>query len=91
MAIGAQRRDVLGLVLSSGLGWSRSVSRLGLAGAFALTRVLQTLLFGVTAHDPLTFAGNAALLVAVATRRLPASRRCAPRASTRSSRCARNK
>jgi ABC-type antimicrobial peptide transport system permease subunit len=38
----------------------------GLALALALTRVLQSLLFGVTAHDPLVFAGNAALLVVVA-------------------------
>ena len=43
------------------------MSRSAWPGRFALTRVLQTLLFGVTAHDPLTFAGNAALLVAVAT------------------------
>ena len=59
---------------------------LGLAGAFALTRVLQTLLFGVTAHDPAAFAGNAALLIAVATPRA-CCRRCGRPASTRSSRC----
>jgi putative ABC transport system permease protein len=40
---------------------------LGLAGALALTRLLQAFLFGVTAHDPLVFAGNAALLILVAT------------------------
>ena len=67
MAIGAQRRDVLGLVLFGGLRLVAVGVALGLAGAFALTRVLQTLLFGVTAHDPLTFVGNAALLVAVAS------------------------
>ena len=67
MAIGAQRRDVLWLVLLGGLRLVALGVALGLAGAFALTRVLQTLLFGVTAHDPLTFAGNAALLIVVAT------------------------
>jgi ABC-type antimicrobial peptide transport system permease subunit len=67
MAIGAQPREVLGLVLASGLRLVAIGVVIGLAGAFALTRVLQTLLYGVTAHDPLTFAGNAALLVAVAT------------------------
>lgn len=67
MAIGAQRRDVLQLVLTSGLKLVGVGVALGLAGAFALTRVLQHLLFGVTAHDPAVFAGNAALLFAVAT------------------------
>jgi ABC-type antimicrobial peptide transport system permease subunit len=38
----------------------------GLALALALTRVLRSLLFGVTAHDPLVLAGNAALLAVVA-------------------------
>ncbi len=66
MAIGAQRRDVLQLILSGGLKLVALGVVIGLAGAFAFTRVLQTQLFGVTAHDPLTFAGNAALLVAVA-------------------------
>ena len=56
MAIGAQRRDVLQLVLTSGLRLVAVGVGLGLAGAFALTRLLQNLLFGVTAHDPLVFA-----------------------------------
>ena len=67
MAIGAQRRDVLHLVLRGGLILVGIGVVVGLAGALALSRVLQSLLFGVTAHDPLVFAGNAALLVAVAT------------------------
>jgi predicted permease len=67
MAIGAQRQDVLRMVLLGGLRLVSVGVALGLLGAFALTRVLQTLLFGVTAHDPITFAGNAALLVFVAT------------------------
>ena len=67
MAIGAQRRDVLGLVLLGGLRLVALGVVLGLAGALALTRLLQTFLFGVTAHDPFVFAGNAAILIAVAT------------------------
>jgi putative ABC transport system permease protein len=67
MAVGAQRRDVLGLVVLSGLKLVALGVALGLAGALVLTRLLQTFLFGVTAHDPLVFAGNAALLIAVAT------------------------
>jgi putative ABC transport system permease protein len=66
MAIGAERRDVLSMVLRGGLTLVAIGVVAGLALAFALTRVLQSLLFGVTAHDPLVFAGNAALLVVVA-------------------------
>jgi ABC-type antimicrobial peptide transport system permease subunit len=39
---------------------------LGLAGALALARLLRTMLFGVTAHDPFVYVGNAGLLLAVA-------------------------
>jgi putative ABC transport system permease protein len=65
MAVGAQRADVLGLVLRGGLRLVLLGVALGLLGSLALTRLLQSLLFGVTAHDPLIFAGIAALLVAV--------------------------
>jgi predicted permease len=67
MAVGAQRADVLRIVLSSGLKLVGVGVLLGLAGALALTRLLQALLFGVTAHDPLVYLGNAALLLVVAT------------------------
>jgi predicted permease len=67
MAIGAQRRDVLQLVIAGGLQLVALGVGCGLVGAFFLTRVLNNLLFGVTAHDPLVFAGNAALLFSLAT------------------------
>ena len=67
MAVGAQRTDVLRLVLSGGLKLVALGIALGLVGALALTRLLQGLLFGVTAHDPVVFIGNAGMLVAVAT------------------------
>ncbi|HEY6552257.1 MAG TPA: ABC transporter permease, partial [Vicinamibacteria bacterium] len=67
MAVGAQRADVLRIVLSSGLKLVGVGVFLGLAGALALTRLLQALLFGVTAHDPIVYLGNAALLLGVAT------------------------
>jgi predicted permease len=67
MAVGAQRRDVLGLILRGGLRLIVLGVVAGLIGSFALTRVLQSLLFGVTAHDPLVFAGIAALLVTIGT------------------------
>jgi putative ABC transport system permease protein len=66
MAIGAQRTDVLRLVLAGGLKLVALGIAVGLAGAMSLTRLLQSMLFGVTAHDPLVFLGNAALLLAVA-------------------------
>ena len=67
MAIGAQRGDVLKLILRGGLKLAVIGVVIGLAGAFALTRLLQALLFGISATDPLSFVGNAALLLAVAT------------------------
>jgi putative ABC transport system permease protein len=66
MALGARRADVLKLVVRQGMILTVIGVALGLAGAFALTRVMATLLFGVTAKDPVTFSVVAALLIAVA-------------------------
>jgi len=66
MAIGAQRRDILQMILRGGLTLVAIGVGLGLVGSLTLTRVLQSQLFGVSAYDPVTFAGIAALLVVVA-------------------------
>jgi len=66
MALGASLRDVLLLIISQGMRMALVGIALGLAGAFALTRVLASLLLGVGATDPITFVGVAVLLVAVA-------------------------
>jgi putative ABC transport system permease protein len=66
MAIGAGRRDVLGLVLRQGLGPVAIGVVVGLIGALAGARAISALLFGVSAADPLSLAGAAVLLVLVA-------------------------
>jgi len=65
MALGAQTGEVLGMIVREGARTQLVGLALGLAGAAALTRVLQGLLFGVEALDPLTFAATSALLLAV--------------------------
>lgn len=73
VALGATSRDVLGLVLREGLVLAGAGLVLGLAGAWALRRVLGSLLYGVTPNDPTAFAGAAAVLVvALAATLLPA-------------------
>jgi putative ABC transport system permease protein len=64
-ALGAARADLLRMVLGQGLRLVVFGLLIGLVGAFALTRVMESLLFGVSATDPLTFAAVATLLVAV--------------------------
>jgi ABC-type antimicrobial peptide transport system permease subunit len=68
MALGAQRKDVLALVLGEGLKMALAGVAIGLAAAVGLTRLLAkfSMLFGVSATDPLTFAGVALLLTLVA-------------------------
>jgi ABC-type antimicrobial peptide transport system permease subunit len=65
MALGAQRRDVLRLVLTHALRIVVGGVMLGLAGAFGVTRVLQRFLFGVTPTDPIAFTVVTLLLIAV--------------------------
>ena len=66
MALGAQQNDILKLVVGQGMILTLVGVALGLAGAFAVTRFLESLLFGVTPTDPVTFAAIAVLLAAVA-------------------------
>jgi len=66
MAIGAQRGDVFRMVLSQGMLLTIIGVVLGLIGAFGLTRLMATMLFGVRATDPATFVAISALLLVVA-------------------------
>jgi putative ABC transport system permease protein len=66
MALGAQARDVLGLIVKDGVKIVGVGLLVGIAGALALTRLMESLLFGVTTRDPLTFVAIAGLLSLVA-------------------------
>jgi putative ABC transport system permease protein len=66
MALGAQARDVLKLVVGQGLALTIAGLVLGLIGAWGLTRLMKNLLYGVTATDPLTFICVSVLLVFIA-------------------------
>jgi putative ABC transport system permease protein len=66
MALGAQQKDVLGLVMKQGAALALFGIAGGLLGAFALTRLMASLLFGVRPTDALTFVSISVLLAAVA-------------------------
>jgi putative ABC transport system permease protein len=66
LALGAQRRDVFRLVLGQGTRLTLLGLVLGIAAALGITRLMASLLFGISATDPLTFAGVAGLLAFVA-------------------------
>jgi putative ABC transport system permease protein len=66
MALGAQARDVLKLVIGQGMTLALAGVAIGLVASLALARTMKTLLFGVSANDPITFAGIALLLASVA-------------------------
>jgi putative ABC transport system permease protein len=66
LALGARRRSIVAMILGQGLWLTFLGIGIGLAGALALTRYLESLLFQVTPTDPATFTGVAAFLAAVA-------------------------
>ncbi len=66
IALGASRGDILGLVLRQGMTLAGAGIAIGVIASLALTRLLTSLLYGVSATDPLTFAAGAAVFVAVA-------------------------
>jgi ABC-type antimicrobial peptide transport system permease subunit len=66
LALGAQQSDVVWLVVGQGARLILCGTAIGLLAAFALTRLMQNLLFGVSATDPLTFIAIALLLILVA-------------------------
>jgi predicted permease len=66
VALGAQSRDVIGLVMRQGVVLAAMGIVAGLAGAFGLSRFVESLLYGVSARDPLTFSGLTVLLASIA-------------------------
>ncbi len=66
MALGAERRDVLRLLVGQGFELALIGVGFGIAGAFALSRVLSRMLYGVKPTDPLTFVAVSLLFTVVA-------------------------
>ncbi|HKW90054.1 MAG TPA: ABC transporter permease [Candidatus Acidoferrales bacterium] len=66
LALGAQRSDVMQLILREGTKMALTGVGIGIVAALALTRLMSRLLYGVSAEDPLTFVGVAILLTIVA-------------------------
>jgi putative ABC transport system permease protein len=66
MALGAQRLDVLKLMIGQGMKLTLAGAALGLGASVVVTRLLKSMLFGVSATDPATLVMAASVLVAVA-------------------------
>jgi putative ABC transport system permease protein len=66
MALGAAPTRIFNLVIGQGLRLSAAGIGLGMVAAFGLTRIMSTMLVGVTATDPVTYAGMALLFFAIA-------------------------
>jgi len=66
LALGAKRRQIMGLIIGRGLRLSITGAVIGCAGGLALTRYLKSLLYGVTPHDPITLSFGFALVIVVA-------------------------
>jgi predicted permease len=66
MALGADRWDVLRMIVGAGARMAAIGVTIGLIAAFVLTRVMENMLFGISAHDPLTFLAVAFLLIVIA-------------------------
>jgi predicted permease len=66
MALGAQPADVLRMIVGQGAGLAIIGVAIGAVAAFGLTRLMGTMIFGISAHDPLTFGGVAFVLSLVA-------------------------
>ena len=66
MALGAERSDVLKLIVKQGLTLTTTGAAIGLLFTFGITRLLARLLYGVSAADPITFVGVTLFLIAVA-------------------------
>ena len=75
-ALGAREGDILSLIVGQGFRLALAGAVVGAGGAFAVTRVMKTLLFHVSTTDPITFAGVALffILVALAAAYIPARR-----------------
>jgi len=66
VALGAQRRDVMAMVVGQGMAMTVAGTAIGVAASAALARLMSSLLFGVSAADPVTFVAIPLLLIAVA-------------------------